>query len=532
VKRPRVVVLALDAASPHMLREWARDGTLPNVRHLMERGVSGGIRGLDGFFIGSTWPSFYTGVNPGRHGFHYQMQLAPGTYRLRPVADGEPTRVKPFWRTLSDAGRRVAVLDVPLSRLDPDINGLQVVEWGVHDDLYGFGAIPESVGSHIVEKYGLHPIGGSCDANRRTAADYVEFTDRLVQSIATKSRWTSEVLGREPWDLLIQVFSESHCVGHQCWHLHDASHPAFDTSVARAVGDPVKRVYCALDAAVGQLAATTQDATLIVMAAHGMTHWYGATFLLRDILVALGVTTPVRAGADDDARGALSNLARRAWHSLPGQARQFIAPVRDRLQRTAAVVEQTLTRGSEAGQSRCFPISNGQGTGGIRLNVVGREPDGVLQPGRDVDEFIAKLTEELLTLTDAESARPLVDRVVRTETICSGPALEILPDLVIEWSRDRPIGSTRIGDGKGALVRARHPRLGVIQGANGYGRSGEHEPDGFFVAVGPGTPTAVLSDAVSILDFAPTICRLLGCSYEVGEGTPVAEIVGRRELRS
>jgi predicted AlkP superfamily phosphohydrolase/phosphomutase len=521
----------LDAASPKLLREWAHDGTLPNLRHLMERGLTGDIRGLDGFFIGSTWPSFYTGVNPGRHGFHYQTQLVSGTYRMRRVADSEPTKIRPFWRKLSDAGLRVAILDVPLSKLDPSINGLQVVEWGVHDDLYGFGAVPKSVESHILEKYGKHQVGGTCDATRRSPADYDEFTDRLIQSIKTKSRLTSEFLAREPWDFVIQVFSESHCVGHQCWHLHDSSHPAFDSVSACHAGDPIKRVYHALDTAVGELAAAVQDATLIVMSAHGMTHWYGATFLLRDILFALGVTVPLHGtAADDDSSGSFSNLARRAWRSLPGQARQLMAPLRDRLQRPTPAPEPTLTRGIEAAQSKCFPISNGLGTGGIRLNIVGREPDGVLHAGHDVDAFIARLTEDLLALTDAQTGQPLVDRVVRAEEFCRGPALETLPDLVIEWSRKRPVGSTKIANGEGALVRARHPRLGVIEGLNGYGRTGEHEPGGFLVSAGPGISAGALTNSVSVLDFAPTICRLLGCSYEDGDGLPIGEIVGGREV--
>ena len=51
----------------------------------------------------------------------------------------------PFWSHLSRAGRRVAILDVPLTRIDPSINGLQVVEWGGHDSVYGFQTWPPGV---------------------------------------------------------------------------------------------------------------------------------------------------------------------------------------------------------------------------------------------------------------------------------------------------------------------------------------------------------------------------------------------------
>ncbi|MGH7621217.1 MAG: alkaline phosphatase family protein, partial [Gemmatimonadaceae bacterium] len=73
--RTRLLVIGIDAASPELLDEWIAEGTLPNFAALRARGVSARTRGLDGFFVGSTWPSLYTGTNPAQHGFHYQMQL-------------------------------------------------------------------------------------------------------------------------------------------------------------------------------------------------------------------------------------------------------------------------------------------------------------------------------------------------------------------------------------------------------------------------------------------------------------------------
>ena len=56
----RVLVIALDAASPVLLREWGADGTLPNIGRLLREGLSGPSRSLEGFYHGSTWPSFWT----------------------------------------------------------------------------------------------------------------------------------------------------------------------------------------------------------------------------------------------------------------------------------------------------------------------------------------------------------------------------------------------------------------------------------------------------------------------------------------
>ena len=85
--RARVLALGVDGASPDLLERWALDGTLPHVGSLVRRGLAGRTRSLDGFFVGSTWPSFFTGVTPARHGLHYQVQLEPGTDRYHRPAE-------------------------------------------------------------------------------------------------------------------------------------------------------------------------------------------------------------------------------------------------------------------------------------------------------------------------------------------------------------------------------------------------------------------------------------------------------------
>ena len=38
-----------------------------------------------------------------------------------------------FWSYLSRVAVEIFILDVPLSRIDPLLNGIQIVEWGSHD---------------------------------------------------------------------------------------------------------------------------------------------------------------------------------------------------------------------------------------------------------------------------------------------------------------------------------------------------------------------------------------------------------------
>jgi predicted AlkP superfamily phosphohydrolase/phosphomutase len=516
----RLVVLGIDAASPDLIDQWISDESLPNLAGFAARSLRGRTRGIDGFFIGSTWPSFYTGSMPAGHGVHYLVELVPGTYEWRFAADGAFVRRPAFWHVLSEAGKRVAVLDVPLTRIDPGLRGVQVVEWGGHDALYGLRSTPEHEARDLVARFGVHPLGGSCDADGRGVADYATLVERMEQGARLKGEWTCDLLARGGWDLFMQVFTEGHCAGHQCWHLHDRTHPAHDSAIAAALGDPLRRVYRAIDRAIGDVLAAAGDTRVVIFSAHGMAHWYGAQFLLQEILVRLGAAEPLPVTPPTTAARARS-LAASAWRRIPGFVRQRI-PRPHRPPAEPALPALTV----DGRRSRCFPHPNGLAVGGIRLNLVGREPTGVLRPGADAEDFIAWLTRALLDIRDERTGGPLVSRVLRSAELGRGENLDLLPDLLVEWTDAVPTGSRAVGAGAGARVRVSSPLIGVLEGENDFGRTGEHRPGGWFAVAGPGIAPGHLDHQPALIDLAPTLTALLGVPFERCDGRPIEAIVG------
>ncbi|MFN0179140.1 MAG: alkaline phosphatase family protein [Gemmatimonadales bacterium] len=521
-----VLALGIDAASPALIDRWCATGDLPHLAALRARGMSGSVRGLEGFFVGSTWPSLYTATSPARHGIHYQVQIDPGSYRLHRPAEGAYVRTPPFWRALGAVGRRTAILDVPLARLDGSIAGVQTVEWGGHDSLFGFGAIPESLGREIVARFGHHPVGPVCDARRATHEEYRAFIDRAVAGAAAKAALTRWVVDRERWDLVFQVFTEAHCAGHQCWHLHDPTHPAHPTlpgpfTAGPSRSDPLRQVYQAIDRAIGSLIEASPDARVLVFSGHGMSHWYGAQFLLPAILERLGATIPLARGAPSPApiRAAL----RTAWRALPELIRRPLEPLRRAVADRPAHPVPTLW--GDPARSRCFPVGNGQAVGGIRLNLTGREPSGVLRPGAEADGFVAELTGQLLAIVDRRDGGPLVSRVVRTSDLFQGDALDHLPDLLVEWSDRLATGSSAVAGGVAATITVWSPATGEITGTNDYGRTGEHRRDGFVIGAGPGIPVGTLGQPASVMDLAPTLASWLGAELPGVDGRPIAELL-------
>ena len=521
----RVLVLGIDAGSPALLEPWAAAGVLPTLRALMSRGVVGRTESVEGFFVGSTWPSFYTGASPAEHGIHSLVQLRPGTYDLDRCYTGEFVKREPFWNALGRAGRRVAVLDVPLSGVSRGLNGIQMVEWGSHDANYGFRTWPRVLARDVTRRFGVHPLTRSCDVDHRSPDQFRDLTRRLVDGVRTKAALTRHYLARGEWDLFVQVFTEGHCAGHQCWHLHDPAAPGWDAATVAVTGDPLREVYAAIDAAIADILADVDRETFVlVLASHGMAHRVGAQFLLRDVLVRLGAA--VAAPAPPSGGDERSRVLAAAWARTPEVLRRPLRAARERAHRWRDARAWPRPLPAEARQGRCFVVDNGLVVGGVRLNLAGREPHGLLTEAA-VPEFSRGLERDLLDVVDAESGQPAVRRVLRTDDLYRGAHRAHLPDLLVEWSEHRALGSATVGAGRGASVRLSSSRIGTVEGINRYCRSGDHRRDGLFVAVAPGLEPERLAQPVSIMDFAPTLTRLLGVELAGVAGRPIPRLLDR-----
>lgn len=525
----RVLFLEMDAGDKFLIQRWAADGTMPTWHRLLSDGLVANTRSLDGFFVGSTWPSLYTGTNPARHGFHSLMQLRPGTYDFQLSPPGEAVKETPFWTTLSRAGKRVAVLDVPLSFLSEDLNGVQSVEWGSHDHVYGFCAQPKAFEDEIRRQFGLHPLKEICNSYGRTPADFVQLRDDLIAGIRTKCEITKHTLRQGGWDFFCQVFTESHCIGHQCWHLHDIDHPAHDREVIAITGDPMREVYREIDAAMGSILAEVGDDTLVVvLAGHGMTHKIGAQFLLPQILIRLGVAAPAPPAELPARKRVLDSVLSWAWQRTPQFLKRPLEPLRTRTGSwvgEAGLAIAPHLAAIDAARSKFFVLDNGFPVSGLRVNLKGREPQGLVAPGAEFTAVCTTLAEDLLDIVNARTGQPMVKSVRRTEEIYSGPHLDRLPDLLIEWSGKDVLGSAGCGNPAQSELTVRSNKIGEISGTNTYPRTGDHHPQGLLVAVGPRVVPGRLERTLSLMDLAPTFTSALGIELPDADGVAVGELL-------
>jgi predicted AlkP superfamily phosphohydrolase/phosphomutase len=482
--------LGLDAMDRDLISQWAEAGILPTFRSLFERATFGTSRNPPGLFVGAVWPSFFTAVTPARHGRYCYEQLVNGTYGVRRFLSSDLKR-SPFWCCLSDAGRRIAIIDVPKSPLTPNLNGIQLVNWGTHDPEVdnAFRTWPPPSARQLSVRYGADPVG-DCNHIGRNVAGIEAFCRNLEARIHAKVAICDALLEREEWDLFLVAFAESHCVGHQCWMLHDPTHPSHDKRLARAVGNPLQRIYVALDAAVGELLLKAgPDTTVFVLASHGMGPHYDATFMLDDILERLDPQPGAgRRQAAAWGRTYVDALLRRVWLGRPPRLRLPVA------------------------RRRFFSIPNNEVYGAIRVNMVGREPRGLVHRGTEYDALFADLRRKLLTLVNCDTGQPVVHDVFRVADVYQGD-VDDLPDFCVEWNLTDPISSVA------------SPAMGTIRRRFRSVRTGDHKPKGFFWAAGPGIQARRRIEPVSVMDFGATVAALLDVPLPDVDGRPIAALL-------
>jgi predicted AlkP superfamily phosphohydrolase/phosphomutase len=484
----RVLMIGLELGDGRLIHQWARDGRLPRLRTLLDGGAWGWLETIAEELHVAPWPSLYTGTGPGQHGVYYTFQPTPGEQghvRFHPGLYGRPT----FWHLLDRAGRRVTVLDAPYTHLDEGFSGRQLIDWGSWAHYLATQSSPPELLGELNQACGAYPLGLEANDIGFAAVPADDMTRRILRALPAKAKAATWLMAKAPWDLFFTVFGETHAAAHYCWSPTDGEQ------------SHLLRIYQALDSAIGELvdAAGPEVTTLIVSAdAIGPNHagWH----LLPEVLARLGHftsgdTPPPAGDGSAPARRSLDPV-RLVRDLLPKDFRKSLArmlptALRDRL------AKRVDTAAIDWSRTRAFPLPTDL-EGCIRINLKGREPLGIVEPGAVYERLCDELTAALGELADPATGERVVDRVIRVDTAFPGPRRDRLPDLVVTWSRARRI----------EVVTA--PGIGTVSGPSPDPRPGTHAAPGFVLAHGPGVVPGTTIEGGHILDLAPTVLTRLG----------------------
>jgi len=496
----RVACITLDAADQSLLREWASQGLLPHFAKLFDESISSTTRNPEIIFSATLWPGFNAGLWPGRHNNYFYLQFESQSYRLRPFLP-EHLSADSIWNAIEKKGHRIAIIDVPDARLARTSRTLQVSYWGEHLPRYPLTCWPP-----ILEKELLRVVGtdcvGLCDLFRQRPQELRRLKDGLIERATRRADLALGVLARGPWDLFVLNFSEAHCAGHQLWAAHDPKHPQHQPGFRSLLGeDPLLDVYQAIDRSLGRIVDVLgKDTFLMVLATHGMGPRYDANAALDSVLRRLD-------GFDVPKLSRPMETARKIWLQLPGVVRKPFRRLADRI--------YDAPRQSARARRRFFAIPTTDNCGGVRLNLKGREPKGLVEPGTPYHELCDWLERELLSLVNVATGGAAVKRVLRGDLLFAGPFRNEFPDLVIEWNQEAPIPAVH------------SQRIGELRAESSNPRTGDHRPQGLVLVRSADLAPRVLKGDVAVVDLAPTLAARLGVSLSGIDGKPTLDFLPR-----
>lgn len=509
--RPKVLAIGLDGATFRLIRPLAAAGQLPNLSRLMAEGVSGELQSTIQPSSEQAWGTFITGQNNGKHGVFGFQQRRPGTYQFGYV-NGATLRAPSLWNVLSQRGRDVIVVNVPMTYPPEPVRGVLVGGLLTPGPQSRF-THPDGIYAELVQVCGDYMIDVDTERGRLNDQQLAQLAEEGVRMIRLRTCAMLHLARTRPWDFAMVVYGASDRLAHKFWKYWDVNHPLHDPAEAARFGDVLPRIYRELNAAVGQLLDALRDeqTTVFILSDHGFGPLEKAVYLnrwlaQRGYLVLrqdASLSPTQRAGAA--ARGAMRRAVRHLDNPLVGGAKNWAFQRFPGLK--GSLYSSMAFSQVDWSQTRAYALGT---MGNIYFNRRGREPEGIVAPGAEADALAAQLMQDLDTLRDPQTNEPVFHSVYRASDLYHGPALADAPDVVgVKESRYHMVTADWQG-GDEVVV----PLGGALHFVSD--QSGQHELPGILLAAGPTVRRGETVAGARLVDMAATIL------YALDEPVPVA----------
>jgi len=360
------VVIGPDGTPLSLISSLIAEGELPNFARIFEGGSVRPMTSAIPAVSSVAWSCFMTGKNPGKHGIYGFLDRNPNSYDTY-IPNSNVMRSETLWEILSRHGKRVVVMNVPVTYPPRRVNGILVA--GFLSPRLEKATYPASVGEQ------LKSMGYRLDVDPWQARENKDkFLEDLYYTLDKRQEAMFHFMETEEWDFFMLQIMETDRLHHFLWEHWEKG----DEKYAPAF----LKLYHKIDGLLGRLyERLTEDTTLVVLSDHGFCTMKNEVFINRW-------------------------LQDNGWLNFtkdPPDSLRDIHP-----------------------DSKAYSMDPGR----IFVNLRGREPQGSVDAGREYEALRKELTDALSELREPESGEPMIERVYKREEIYSGECYPQAPDLV------------------------------------------------------------------------------------------------------
>jgi predicted AlkP superfamily phosphohydrolase/phosphomutase len=499
-----VLVMGLDGATFDLILPWVKAGSLPVFAKIMQEGVYGELQSTIHPMSSIAWPSFMTGMNPGKHGIFDVTEQLANSYEIT-FTSGASRFGKTVWKILSEAGKKVGVINVPMTYPPEEVNGYLIAGMdspGIDSNFVYpkelWDEIKKNVGEYVIE-HG-NPMGNkSLD----------EFAKDILYSLERRYALFNYLQQNYPTDLSVVVFVAPDRSHHFFWKYMEDEKLSKGKAGRSGYHNVIPSVYQRLDTLIGEVIARLDSNTvLMIMSDHGA----GPIRKLVNLNAWLNTQGLLSLKGKSDGQTDLIEgfkkipfvVARYGWRIL----RQYLPDsYRSRLRRLLPKTKDrfiTYLFLSRIDWSSTKAYSTGY-FGDIRINLKGREPQGIVNPGSEYEDLRQEIITRLESLKDPDTGEKMVDKVYKREALYHGDRVQKASDLIVKWDGYRYKSRINL-----EMEEKSSASEIMIDPAKDSKISSIHKLNGIFMAYGDVIKQGSELKGAEIIDLAPTILYMMG----------------------
>lgn len=496
----RLAIVGIDGATYEIVRPMVAAGELPHIAKILEEGVSGDLESEKPPITPPAWTSMMTGINPGRHGIFHFIRREVGTYECK-LVDSRNFAGKDIMSILGRRAWTVGSFSVPMTYPPFPANGGYMIS-GIPMPLEGDSiAWPPGTMAEMQDFLG-HPYRpdvdyGPYDGDTEKSADdleqYARLRDELFSVERDRLELVKEWIKRKPTDFFFTVVSVTDRCQHYFWKFQDKTHDGYTEEGAKLYGEVIKDSYRLADEFVGAVREIVGDEVPIALVSdHGFGPQY-TDFHINQWLEENGYlvrkTPPYFSWGKTILSDAMARIGLGKLGQLLGPVGR-IPVVRPKMKRIEDMRDVIWEK------TRAYSAMHG-----IVLNVKGREPKGIVEPGEEYRRLLIEIEQKLLELKTPDG-KPAVDFAGFAERTYNGPKIPESPDMqfMMQGLSCLPKEGWSLQE---MFVRRKNAAI-----------SGQHRFNGIFAMSGPAIKKNIVIEGMHIQDTTPTL--LAG----VGEAVP------------
>lgn len=520
----KLFIIGLDGATYDLIHPWIKEGVLPNIQRLIETGASSTMVSTIQPVTAPAWTSFLTGVNQGKHGLYDFIRRKEHSYDVE-VTNSSHIHAPTIFDIASQLGKTSIVINVPYTYPPKPINGIVVggpFAPSVNQQL----TYPQEFFDTLIKlvpNYFVMP-----EYNARHTNPLQDYATNLISDYDVRLKLCSYLIDKVDWDIFMIVFMAIDEGQHAFWHFHELNNQGTATPHGKVLRD----LYIMADESIGILLELLNGkigldkVNVIIASDHGagplhaiinLNQWLQENGFLYYIEDRKNITQRLRANIVQYA----ANIYRQYVPvKIRSMFRNKLSP--ENFEKIKGQIESTLlTSTVDWEKTKVYALGAG---GNLYINLKGREPNGIVEPGEEYNKLVDQVIAALLQIKDPDTGMLLVKKVYRKEEIYQGPYVNNAPDLIIEWVDYGYWGRGRYDNRAPLFEKESHMEFTTLP------LTGAHRPEGVFIASGPDILPGHM-DKISIMDVAPTMINLLGINTpEYMDGNSLRKIISPKAL--